>query len=90
MKKSIIYVLIVIAVATIGLFRHYHSISHQETTMTPLMLKNIEALTQVERPCDNYMGYRSWTVNGIGPNKKGFYDCYYVYREGYNPSGKCY
>lgn len=65
--------------------------NNNNDNLSSLLLENIDALTSGETTsCNNVNGYKSRDTNGnIFNKKKEFYDCCYILREGYKPSGNC-
>ncbi len=88
MKKRRVWlpVLAITALIAVG-HQGIQSFSANGDGRNSLIMENVEALSQMERPCDNINGYRQWSTSGFLKSEKEFYDCCYNLTSGYSPSG---
>ena len=78
------FVAAIVMVSGINVFNAQKSVQ-----LSDIALANVEALADNEANCHNINGYKEWKTKSLFGSKKEFYDCCYVLRSGYSPSGNC-
>ena len=91
MKKKSILALRLAALAIVSGYGGMKAYQASTVNDLDMLSQNIEALADdSESSCRNHNGYRQWSSSStIFSRKKEFYDCCYMLREGYSPSGNC-
>jgi hypothetical protein len=90
-KKKILTTLSIAAVAIVSGYGGMKAYQSHDVYPSDLLSQNIEALAKGgDIVCNNNNGYKQWNISGsLFSKKKEFYDCCFILREGYKPSGNC-